>query len=311
MKLLIASSIHSDTLRVLHEQHDVVCALNASEEKLRSLIKDREALVFRSGVNITADVMSCAPNLTLLIRAGSGLDNLDLEHARAHNITLVRIPEPGARAVAELAFTLMFALSRQLLEADRLLQKGHWAKGELTGYLLKGKVLGIIGVGNIGSQVGQIGAALGMRVIGHDASPAPANELAEKGIRLAGLDEILAQADYLSIHVPLMDSTRGLIGADALSRMKPGAFLVNLARGGVVDEAALHTALTEPGRLRGAALDVHENEGEGKISPLAGLPNVILTPHIGSSTVDTQREIGCRILEAIAAFEAKSKGKTS
>jgi len=311
MKILIVSSTDSDAIETLREQHDAIYSPNPPDEELRSLLVDRDVLIFRSGVNITAEEMACAPNLTLLIRAGSGLDNLDVEYAQAHSIELIRIPGPGAQAVAELAFTLMFALSRRVLEADRLLQKGHWAKSELAGYLLKGKVLGIIGVGNIGSRVGQIGTALGMQVLGYDASPSPANELAEKGIRLSDFDEVLAQADYLSIHVPLMDSTRSLIGADAFSRMKPGAFLINLARGGVVDESALHTALTEPRRLRGAALDVHENEGEGKISPLAGLPNVILTPHIGSSTVDTQHEIGRHILESIAAVEAKSKGKTS
>ncbi len=311
MKILIASSTDSDAIDALREQHDIIYSPNPPDEELRSLLADRDILIFRSGVDISAEVMACAPNLKLLIRAGSGLDNLDVDYAQSHSITLVRIPGPGAQAVAELAFTLMLALSRQLLEADRLLQKGHWAKHELTGYLLTEKVLGIIGVGNIGSRVGQIGSALGMKVIGCDVSSASANELAEKGICLVGLDEVLAQADYLSIHVPLTDSTRGLIGAEALSRMKPGAFLVNLARGGVVDEAALLQALTEPNRLRGAALDVHEKEGEGMVSPLAGLPNVILTPHIGSNTVDTQREIGRRILEAVAALETKSKGKIS
>ncbi len=311
MKILIVSSTDSDAIETLRKQHDVIYSPNPSDKELRSLLADREALIFRSGVDISAEVMASAPNLKLLIRAGSGLDNLNVDYAQSLSIALIRIPGPGAQAVAELAFTLMLALSRQLLEADRLLQKGHWAKNELTGYLLKGKVLGIIGVGNIGSRVGQIGAALGMQVLGCDISPAPANDLAEKGIRLADFDAVLAQADYLSIHVPLTDSTRRLIGAEALSRMKSGAFLVNLARGGVVDEAALLQALIKPNGLRGAALDVHEKEGEGKVSPLAGLPNVILTPHIGSNTVDTQREIGRRILEAVDTFETKSKGKTS
>ncbi len=312
MKILIASSIDPEAIKELCQKHEITCAFNAPDEKLRSLITDQDILVFRSGVNISSEVMACAPNLKLLIRAGSGLDNLDLDDARSRNIKLVRIHEPGGRAVAELAFTLMLALSRQILEADRLLRAGHWAKNELNGCLLSGKVLGIVGVGNIGEQLGQLGVAWGMTVIAYDidATPERTQRLAEKGITLTGFQDVLKQADYLSIHVPLSDSTRNLIGAAELSRMKPGSFLTHLARGGVVDEAALLQALINPGGLGGAALDVHENEGEGKISPLAGLPNVILTPHIGSNTIDTQQEIGRRILEAVAAFEAENKGAT-
>ncbi len=312
MKILIASSIDPETIEKLRKQHDVVCAFNASEEKLRSLITDRGVLIFRSGVNISSKVMACAPNLKLLIRAGSGLDNLDLDEARSRNIKLVRIHEPGGRAVAELAFTLMLALSRQILEADRLLRAGHWAKHELNGCLLTGKTLGIVGAGNIGEQLGQLGVAWGMTVIAYDiaASSERTNELAKKGILLTELQDVLKQSDYLSIHVPLNDSSRNMIGAQELSQMKPEAFLLNLARGGVVNEAALVQALTTPDGLRGAALDVHENEGEGAISPLAEFPNVILTPHIGSNTIDTQQEIGRRILEAITTFEAENKGRT-
>ncbi len=313
MNILIASSIDPGALEQLREQHDVVCALNTPEKELQLLMEDRDILIFRSGVNITAEVMACAPNLKLLIRAGSGLDNLDVDYARARDIKLVRIPGPGAQAVAELAFALMLALSRQILKADRLLRNGHWAKHELTGYLLAGKTLGIIGTGNIGSRVGEIGAALGMRVMGCDATSSSilANGLAKKGIALTDFHRVLRQADYLSIHVPLNDSTRNLIGPKAFALMKPGAFLTNLARGGVVDEAALLQALTNPGGLGGAALDVHKKEGEGKVSSLAELPNVILTPHIGSNTVDTQSEIGRRILEAVAVFEMETQRKTS
>ena len=289
----------------MREHHDVVCAIGATEAELKRLIADREALIFRSGVSITAEVMACAPGLQLLIRAGSGLDNVDIGYIRHRGLKLVRIAEPGARAVAEFAFGLMLALARQILEADRLLRSGHWAKHHLNGYLLQGKQLGIIGVGNIGTVAGQMGASWDMQVIGCVEHPSAARkaELADKQIRLADLDEVLAVADYACVFVPLKESTRYLIGSAELAGMKPGAFLVNMARGEVVDEVALCTALQARTGLAGAALDVHKHEGDNLVSPLAGLPNVILTPHIGAMTIDTQREIGRRIIEIISDFE--------
>jgi phosphoglycerate dehydrogenase-like enzyme len=304
MRILIVSSIDESAVARLREGHDVVCAVNPKEEDLKQLVGDREALVFRSGVSLSSEVLESAPNLRVLIRAGCGLDNLDLDCVRRRGIQIFRIPGPGAQAVAEMAVTLMLALARNLREADRLLRQGRWAKNELKGYLLAGKVLGIVGAGNIGTRVGQLGAALGMRPIGCVEHPSPtrAADFLEHGIVLASFEEVLSQADFVSIHVPLKKSTRNLIDSRALSRMKLGAFLINLARGGVVDEAALARELVNGGRLRGAALDVHEQEGEGKISPFASLPNVLLTPHIGAMTIDTQREIGCRIVEIVSSL---------
>jgi phosphoglycerate dehydrogenase-like enzyme len=301
MRVLVASSVDADALRVMRGRHDVVCAINAPASELAAAIADREALVFRSGVNIDAGLMARAPALRLLIRAGSGLDNLDLPYAESRGMRLVRIPEPGARAVAELAFGMMLSLARQIGTADALLRTGRWAKSDLEGYLLSGKTLGIVGAGNIGSVVGRMAAAWGMRVLGcvEHPSVSRAADLGRLGIELADFGEVLAQADFLSVNVPRQSSTENLIDADALARMRRGAFLVNLSRGGVVDETALLASL-ESGHLRGAGLDVHAREGAGCISPLAGLSNVILTPHIGASTVDSQREIGRRVLEVLA-----------
>jgi phosphoglycerate dehydrogenase-like enzyme len=304
MKILIASPIDPGAIEELREHHQVTCSFDASVDLLQELIVDREVLVFRSGVSITTGVMECAPGLQLLIRAGIGIDNLHVEYAQQRGLKLVRIPEPGAEAVAEMSFALMLALSRNLLEADQSMRQGRWAKYELTGHLLKRKTLGIVGVGNTGTSVGEAGVAWGMEVIGcvEHPSPARAAALREQGIRLTNFDEVISTADYVSIHVPLKESTRNLIDASALNSIKPGSFLINLGRGGVVDEGALYIALTEGSKLRGAALDVHQEEGEGKLSPLAGLPNVILTPHIGSMTVDTQREIGRRVVEIVDGF---------
>lgn len=305
MKILVATPIHNETLEKLKVQHDVICAFNGSKEVLQAKIVDREALIFRSGVQITGEVMECAPNLRLLIRGGSGVDNIDLDYVRDHGIHLVRVPGPGAKAVAEMTFGLMLVLARNILRSDCLLRQGHWTKHEMTGYQLRGKTLGIVGAGNIGSKTGELGVAWGMNVIGCVERPTPviAERLAAKGIRLTDFDEVLTGADFLSLHVPLKESTYRLIDADALSRMKPGAYLINMARGGVVDEAALYKALVDA-RLRGAALDVHEQEGEGKISPLAELPNVVLTPHIGAGTYDSQSEIGDIIMETVTRFAA-------
>ena len=307
MKILVASPIDPDAIEGLRGCHEVVCAFHQADDTLRTLIKDCEVLVFRSGVDISADFMECAPDLKLLIRAGSGLDNLDVDYARRRGLELARIPQPGAQAVAEMSFALMLALSRNLFEADRSMRQGRWAKHELTGYLLKGKVLGIIGVGNIGTRVAEMGVSWGLEVIGcveHHSAERVAR-LSQKSIRLLDFDEVIPAADYVSVHVPLKESTRNLINADVLSRMKTGSYLINLARGGIVDEVALHRELSNGGRLRGAALDVHKEEGEGKLSPLAGLSNVILTPHIGAMAVDVQREIGRRILEIVDSFTAR------
>jgi phosphoglycerate dehydrogenase-like enzyme len=302
MKILIASPIHRDTIAALETEHDVICAFNAPVAELKRVIPDREVVIFRSGVDINAEVMACAPGLRLLIRAGSGLDNLDLGYVKKHGIQLQRIELPGAKAVAELAFTMMLGLARQIRLADTKLRQGHWLKHELTGHLLTGKTLGIVGAGNIGSLTGRMGVAWGMSVIGciEHSSDERAAELARQGIHLASFDEVISTADFISLHVPLNSGTRNLIDAETLARMKPGAFLVNLARGGVVDEEALYTALTT-GKLAGAGMDVHRQEGEGKVSPLAALDNVILTPHIGAGTVDTQREIGATVMQIIRA----------
>lgn len=304
LEIVVASSIDPEALDRLSENHHVSRAFLVTQDALEMPLMDCEVLIFRSGISITAKVMDKAPSLRLLIRAGSGTDNLDMDYVKRRGLQLVRVPGPGAQAVAEMSFAFMLALSRNLMEADRLTRRGRWAKYELSGYLLRGKTLGIIGLGNIGTLVGEAGVAWGMQVVGCVEHPTPerAANMRGRGIGLTTLNEVISAADYVSIHVPLQESTRHLINDTVLERTKPGAYLVNLARGGVVDEQALYLALTQNGRLRGAALDVHADEGEGRISLLAGLPNVILTPHIGAMTVDSQRQIGLRIVETIDAL---------
>jgi phosphoglycerate dehydrogenase-like enzyme len=311
MRILVASQIAARAIADLESRHDVRIALGASTADLAAAAADRQAVVFRSGVSIGPEVLS-APALRLLVRAGSGLDNLDLAMVAARGIELVRIPGPGAQAVAELTFGLMIAMARGIVLADRELRVGHWLKSELVGYNLRDKRLGIVGLGSIGSRVAALGRAWGMQPIGVVEHPTPerARSFAVDGIELADLDRVLAEADFLSIHVPLNDQTRGLIGPAAFAHVKPGVFLVNIARGGVVDEAALFDALQPGGRVRGAALDVHVAEGEGRISPLAALPNVVLTPHIGAQTLDAQEEIGREVVAIIDRFDRPTREET-
>lgn len=304
MKILLASPIHKDALAELLEQHEVVEAYDAPQDVLKSRIPGCHVLIFRSGVKITADIMAQSPELGFIIRAGSGIDNIDLDYVLQNNIRLVRIPGPGAKAVAEMAFALMLNLARNVRTADELLRQGHWAKHHMTGYLLTGKVLGIVGAGNIGTRVGQLGAAWGMTVLGcvETYQPERAEKLSRIGIRLTTFDEVISSGDFVSLHVPKTPATTHMINAETIARMKQGAYLINLARGGVVDEQAVYQALVT-GHLNGAALDVHEQEGEGKISPLASLKNAILTPHIGAGTFDSQREIGEIALAKIREFQ--------
>ena len=304
MNILLASSIDAETMNALEEAHDVIHAFSAREEVLSDVVQDRQIIVFRSGVTISPAVMEAGANLELLIRAGSGLDNVDVDYARQRGLRLVRIPGSSAQVVAEFTFALMLDLARNVSLADRQLRKGHWPKAQLLGRLLTGKTLGVVGTGNIGSRVGEMGAAWGMRVIGCDKRQLNDAALRAKGITPTDYETVLSEADFLTLHVPLDESTYHMIEARALSRMKTGSFLVNIARGGVVDEEALFHELTEGNTLAGAALDVHEREGEGTMSRFADLPNVVLTPHIGAMALDSQREIGRRMLELVDAFGA-------
>ena len=302
VKVLLVSPVDPDAARLLYSRHDVASAFDDFGPHRADLLKDREILVFRSGVEITPEVMDLAPRLGLIVRAGSGFDNIDLHHAARRGIRVVRIPGPSADAVAEFTFGLMLTMARRIVRADALVRDGLWPKRELGGNLLVGKVLGIVGAGNIGTRVGQLGAAWGMDTIGC-VDPIHLDWMPPVFMRGGDLAAVLAAADFVTVHTPLTDRTRGLLGAGELAAMKPGAYLVSTARGGIVDEAALYEALAS-GHLAGAALDVHEREGDGVIPKLADLPNVVLTPHIGGMALESQRAIGRRIVELIEAFTA-------
>jgi phosphoglycerate dehydrogenase-like enzyme len=307
MKIILLSAIAPEAAEELGRTHDVSSAIDAPEAELASLLRDREVLVFRSGVSVTADLLDAAPNIRLIVRAGSGMDNIDLEAARRRSIRVVRVPGPSAQAVAEFTFALMLAAMRKVALADRLVRSGRWPKRQLGGNLLHGKTLGVVGAGSIGGRVGELGTAWRMRVLAcvNNASEKRCRDYAERGITLTDLETVVAEADVLTLHLPLEASTQHLVNKEFLARMKAGAYLINTARGGVVDEAALHAAL-ESSHLAGAALDVHGNEGHG-IPPLAELPNVVLTPHIGAMALESQGEIGKRIVKILASFQRSAE----
>jgi D-3-phosphoglycerate dehydrogenase / 2-oxoglutarate reductase len=304
VKILIASPLDPSTVVALENDYDVRQAVNADPDRLGEAVADRDAVILRSGVQLSADVLSKGTDLRLIVRAGSGLDNIDVDFARKQGIRVVRIPGMSGQPVAEFTFALLLSLARKVTLADRLLREGHWPKAKLGGPLLSGKTLGIVGAGNIGSLVGEMGAAWGMRAIGCVGNPNAdvGAALKRRGIELLDVDEVVAQADFLCLHVPLDDRTRHMIDAGVLKSMRPGSLLINVARGGVVDEEALYESLVRGDIVSGAALDVHEQEGEGTLSRFADLPNVVLTPHIGAMALDSQRLIGNRALELITAF---------
>jgi phosphoglycerate dehydrogenase-like enzyme len=307
MKIALLSPIAPEATEALSARHDVRPTFDSAEADLPELLADREALVVRSGVKVSEELLASAESMRLIVRAGSGLDNVDVDAATRRGVRVVRVPGPSAQAVAELTFALLLGVSRRVTVADRAVREGRWPKRELGGNLLRGKTLGIVGTGSIGGRVAELGVAWQMRAIGCVANPSEERRrgFEARGIELADLDRVAREANFLCVHTPLDASTHHLIDAEVLSKMKAGGYVVNTARGGVVDEAALYDALTS-GHLSGAALDVHEEEGAG-VPRLAELPNVALTPHIGGMALESQREIGARIVDIVDHFEQASE----
>lgn len=245
-----------------------------------------DAIVVRSRTKVTADVVSRAERCRVIARVGVGLDNIDVGAAEARGIRVVNAAEAATTAVAELVLALMLSMARQVPRADAGMRGGDWLKSEIKGTELRGKYLGIVGLGNIGRRLGRLARALNMNIIGHDVVPIDAEFARDVGLMKADLDTLLRSSDYVSLHVPLLDSTRHMIGAEKLALMKPTARLINTSRGGIVDEDALYDAL-ESGRLAGAALDVFESEPAAGHS-LSRLDSTVLTPHVGAMTAEAQ-----------------------
>ncbi len=303
-KILLTDGLKAEGQAILAREAEVDDRNGISAEELLQVIGEYDAVIVRGRTKITAAVLEAGQNLKVVGRAGVGVDNIDLEAAKARGVTVVNAPQASTNAVAELAIGLMFALARRIPEADAGMKRGEWLKKKLLGTELHGKTLGVIGMGRIGSRVGALAKALGMRVVGYDPL-IPAEEIARRGAEpLANLDDLYAQADVITLHVPLTPNTRGMIGQEAFAKMKRGVFLICAARGGVIDEEALFEAL-ESGQVGGAGLDVFATEPPGA-SPLVTHPRVVATPHIGAQTQEAQTRVAEDIAtEVLAALKGE------
>ena len=255
-------------------------------EQIAEKIGNFNVVVVRGRTKLVKELIEKADNCQIIARVGVGLDNIDEDAAKVKNIRVINAVEGAITAVAELVVGLMLSMAREIPRADREIRNGNWIKKEMMGSELKGKYLGIIGLGNIGKRLGRLARALNMNIIGYDIVPINEEFSKEVGLMKADLDTLLASSDYVSLHVPLLDSTKHMINAEKLRLMKKTAHIVNTSRGGVIDEGALYNALKD-GNLESAALDVFEIE-PATGNKLANLPNFIATPHIGAQTKEAQ-----------------------
>ena len=255
-------------------------------EQISEKIENFDVVIVRSRTKLTKDLIEKASKCKIIARVGVGLDNIDQNSAKEKGIRVINAVEGAMNAVAELVIGLMLSLAREIPRADREVRNGNWIKKELMGTELRGKYLGIVGLGNIGKRLGRLAKALNMNIIGFDVVPIDEEFTKEVGLMKTDLDTLLASADYVSLHVPLLDSTKHMINSTKMESMKNTARIINTSRGGVIDEEALYDALKN-GQLGGAALDVFEVE-PATSNKLATLPNFISTPHMGAQTKEAQ-----------------------
>jgi D-3-phosphoglycerate dehydrogenase / 2-oxoglutarate reductase len=306
MRVLVAEPLAREGVELLRAHHDVDERPGLSRPELCEAIGDYDALVVRSQVQVDSELIAAGRKLLVIGRAGVGVDNVDLEAATRAGVTVVNAPTGNTIAAAEHTLALLFGLARKIAPADASVRRGEWRRSEFTGSELRGRTLGIVGLGKIGQAIADRARALEMSVLGVDPYVTP-EQAALHGVELTDLDGLLARSDVVTVHVPITRATRGLIGRAALAKMKPGALLLNVARGGVVDEAAVAEALRD-GRLAGAAIDVFEHEPPTG-SPLLDAPNTLLTPHLGASTEEAQvavaEEVADQVLDVLAGRPAR------
>src|SRR6266705_4576273 len=271
-----------------------------AEAELIPIVAETEAMVVRSETKVTRKVIEAAKKLRVVGRAGVGVDNVDVEAATQRGIVVMNTPSGNTISTAELTFSMLMALARKIPQAHASMKAGEWDRKSFQGVELYGKTLGILGMGRIGSEVARRAIAFGMRVLAYDPYLSLARAKALQ-VELIELDDIYARADFVTVHMPMTDETRGMINAAAFAKMKKGVRVLNCARGGIVNEKDLYDAI-QSGQVAGAALDVYDTEPLPKEFPLRDLPQVIMTPHLGASTEEAQENVGIEVAEAITDY---------
>jgi len=306
VRILAAEAIAGEGLEKLRADHEVDERVGLSRAELCAILPGYDALLVRSQVQADAELIAAGTKLQVIGRAGVGVDNVDLEAATRAGIVVVNAPTGNTIAAAEHTLALLYGVARRIAPADASLRRGEWKRAQFTGTELRGKTLGIVGLGKIGQAIAVRARAMEMTVLAADPYVTD-EQAANLGVELVTFEALLPRVDVLSVHVPMTRATKGLVGPKALARMKPTAILLNVARGGVIDEAAVAEALRE-GRLGAAAIDVFEQEPPVG-SPLLDAPNTLLTPHLGASTAEAQvavaEEVADQVLDVLAGRPAR------
>ena len=301
-KVLISDALSDAAVQIFKDrgiQVDFRPDLGKDKEALARIIGQYDGLAIRSATKVTGKLLAEAPNLKVIGRAGIGVDNVDVPAATARGVIVMNTPFGNSITTAEHAIAMMFALARQIPQADASTQAGKWEKNRFMGVELTGKTLGVIGCGNIGAIVAERAIGLKLKVVAYDPFLSPERAV-ELGVEKVELDALLARADVITLHVPMTDRTRNILSAENLAKTKPGVRIVNCARGGLVDEAALR-ALLESGHVAGAAFDVFVTEPATE-NPLFGHPNVVCTPHLGAATSEAQENVALQVAEQMADY---------
>ena len=295
-RVLVADPIAQEGIDLLKSSADVEVRTKLPPAELIGIVPEYEGLIVRSETKVTSEVVAAGERLQVIGRAGVGVDNIDLDAATLHGITVVNAPMGNTIAATEHAIAMLLALARHIPQADSSLKGGEWRRADFMGTEVRNKTLGIVGLGRVGSEVARRAAAFNMRLLGYD--PFIASEYARLlGVELVSLARLFKESDFITLHTPMTEATKHLIGRREMAKMKPGVRLINVARGGLIDETALLKALEE-GTIAGAALDVFSKEPPGD-SPLLQHPRVVATPHLGASTVEAQAEVACEVAEQV------------
>ncbi len=297
MKCLVTEKIREEGLSILREKFDVDLAYGKSIDEIKKMVGDYDVLIVRAQTPVDKEMIDLGKKLKIIAMGGIGLNHIDVEYAKSKNIDIYNVPAGSTEAVAELAIGTILTVLRRIPEANAFVKKGNWDKTIYIGNEVKGKTVGILALGKIGFRVGEVMKALGADIITYD--PYVKQEIADKlDAKIMDLDEVMKTADIISIHTPLTPETKHMVNAEKIAMMKPGSFLFNFGRGGIVNEDALYDAL-KSGHLKGAGFDVLEEEPPAKDHKLYSLDNFTITPHIGAGTEEAQIFIAKNLAERI------------